>query len=169
VKKCPFCAEEIQDEAIVCKHCGRDLRPQAAMQSITNEKHQKKWSLLEMGCEGWVGLFILVIIFFAFVPRLFGGGVSTSYNVTYGVTGTARGASITYENAQGGTEQGDVRIPWFKSYTMKYSDFAYISAQNNYDRGSVTCTITVNGKNWKTSTSSGAYVIADCSGLVGKE
>ena len=95
---------------------------------------------------------------------------SPTYQVKYKVGGTTSQASLTYENAQGGTEQMDVRVPWEKTIgTVERGDFLYLSAQNQNDSGSITCEIWVDGNRWKHSISSGAYVIASCNGSAGRE
>ncbi len=59
MKLCPYCAEEIQDAAIKCKHCGEFLNQHAPTQTgAPSEKwYFRKVSLiLILGCIGPLGL-----------------------------------------------------------------------------------------------------------------
>lgn len=87
------------------------------------------------------------------------------YLITVGAAGSI--SSITYTNAQGGIEQiANFTGDWDKVFEMKPGTPISLSGQNARDRGDIKCTIFVDGQVFKESSSSGAYVIASCSGLI---
>ena len=100
------------------------------------------------------------------VPLLFGLGCDLiGWDVEYKVSGSGGIFDVTISNEDDGTSQfDDVNSGW--SYSFRTDDsnhFLYVSAQNQNDSGSVTTEIHIDGKKKKSSTSTGAYVIASCS------
>lgn len=86
------------------------------------------------------------------------------HRVQYQVDGSARRASLTYQNASGGTEQKTVALPVSMVFDAPSGRFVYLSAQNGDQQGTIHVAITVDGRVLQEATSSSRYGIATASG-----
>jgi cytoskeletal protein RodZ len=150
-------------------------RPLSTKEQARLEKANRKALRPWYKKKRWWALFvillivILIIVIIASAAKTVTDAAKKSHTIVYSVTGTGQASDITYDTLQEGQGQNgeaqetNVTLPWTKTITASGLFTAFdVSATVGSNGGSVTCTITEDGKQIATNTANGAFATADC-------
>lgn len=176
---CPQCNTPLPTGSRFCPGCGQQFSEPVPAQNAYTAPAQSK----PVKSFSWIRVLVvlpvvlILMVFFAYISNPTSNhvtdsssgsnnpvmsAISTSHTVTYKIKGSASSVDVTYNNAQGGSQQiGNASVPWSQTFTADSGSFLYLSAQNKGESGTVETEIDVDGKPRKQSQSSGGYTIAD--------